>query len=151
MTIDQYHDELAHDQLESARAYLSLVKDGAGIQFPWPALKAMVGNIMPGWLCVIGGRAKSGKTTLLLGLADYLLQMKIPFVYVGTETEPGVLKIKLAAQRLGLSVTKAVTGELSGEDDIRLDQELVWISTRSNISIFPAGWANHQVFLEWGD
>lgn len=113
-------DDLALAQALRARRYLESVRRGRGLALPWTDLDRIVGRLLPGWLVFVGGRAKAGKTTALTDLLLAYSAAGIPGVYVGTETEPEVLRIIFAAKRLGIPVEAALDPASYGDAHDRI-------------------------------
>jgi len=139
MSWDMQPEEMAEQQRLRAIEYYLGVKGGQGVRFPWHALDQLTGPVLPGFLVMVGGRKKGGKTTFLLNWAEYLTLCKRTFLYITTETEPESLKIKLAAQSLDLDVGAAIAGELSEEDEARLFVQFAEQSSQGGTSIYAPG------------
>lgn len=69
---------------------------------PFKALDGVVGPLPPGFLVAVGGRAKAGKTSFMLGWADGAARAGVPFVFATTEMRAAHTKGAWAAARLGL-------------------------------------------------
>jgi KaiC/GvpD/RAD55 family RecA-like ATPase len=100
--------ELAQVQAYDARAFMERVRAGGSLRFPWTDLDKMVGPMLPGWLIVVGGRAKAGKTTMLMELMAAWTEMRKTVVYVGTETSVALLRYIWAAVRCNVPVETAI-------------------------------------------
>lgn len=117
---------LAAGQRDEAARWLALAASGAGLRWAWPTLADLLGPVLPGWLVVIGARPQAGKTTLVLSQALAWADEGHRGAIIGTETDPAVLRITLAALALGLNVGRAVAGELAAEDAAALARNLDW-------------------------
>jgi len=100
--------QLARGQAYDAREFMDRVRQGGGLRFPWTDLDRMVGPILPGWLVAIGGRAKAGKTTMLMQLLTAWTELGKTVVYVGTETSVAVLRYCWGASRCNVPLDQAV-------------------------------------------
>jgi len=100
--------QLARWQATDARAFMTRFRAGGGLRFPWTDLDRMVGPMMPGWLVVVGGRAKAGKTTMLMELLTAWTSMQKTVVYIGTETSVALLRYVWGATRLNIPIETAI-------------------------------------------
>jgi replicative DNA helicase len=100
--------ELAQVQAYDARAFMERVRAGGSLRFPWTDLDRMVGPMLPGWLVVVGGRAKAGKTTTLMELLTAWVEMRKTVVYVGTETSVAMLRYVWGAVRCNVPIETAI-------------------------------------------
>lgn len=77
--------------------------------FPWGAVDRIVGPLMPGWLVLVGGRGKGGKSTFLREtFSSWVTDFGKRILYVGTEQNAGILSLLWAAIRLGLPSEAAI-------------------------------------------
>jgi hypothetical protein len=95
-------------QAAEARQFLEEIRAGKGLRFPWTDLDRLVGPLLPGWFVAVGGRAKAGKTSLLLELLTAWTELGKTVVYVGTETEVAMLKYQWAAVRCNVPIDTAI-------------------------------------------
>ena len=72
------------------------------IPWAWEQCNQVFGPLVPGRLYVVGARPGNGKTALMLGLLDSLIDSDISTVYLGTEMPPAVLVAKWASARAGI-------------------------------------------------
>jgi KaiC/GvpD/RAD55 family RecA-like ATPase len=100
--------DLARIQAYDARAFMEKVRAGGSLRFPWSDLDRMVGPMLPGWLVVVGGRAKAGKTTVLMELLTAWTTLRKTCVYVGTETSVALLRYVWAAVRCNVPIETAI-------------------------------------------
>lgn len=100
--------ELAHSQAKDTRAFMERVRAGGGLRFPWPDVDRMLGPLLPGWLIAVGGRAKAGKTTMLMDLLTAWSSLGKTVVYVGTETEVALLRYVWGATRCNVPIDTAI-------------------------------------------
>jgi len=100
--------QLAKHQAAGTRAFMERVRAGGGLRFPWPDLDKMVGHLLPGWLVAVGGRAKAGKTTMLMELLTAWVEMHKTVVYVGTETSVDMLRYVWGATRCHVPIDTAI-------------------------------------------
>lgn len=68
-----------------------------------PSLNAITGAFAPGEIIIVMAREGSGKSLFCQNLADDLLGQKIVTLYIGTEQQPKVLRIKHACIRAGVT------------------------------------------------
>ncbi|HEX6602355.1 MAG TPA: DnaB-like helicase C-terminal domain-containing protein, partial [Solirubrobacterales bacterium] len=99
---------LARMQAAEARQFLEEIRAGKGLRFPWTDLDRLVGPLLPGWFVAVGGRAKAGKTSLMLELLTAWTELGKVVVYVGTETEVAMLKYQWAAVRCNVPIDTAI-------------------------------------------
>jgi hypothetical protein len=100
--------ELAKIQAFDAREFMEKVRAGGSLRFSWPDLDRMVGPMLPGWLVMVGGRAKAGKTTMLMELLTDWTSMRKTVVYVGTETSVALLRYAWGAVRQNVPIETAI-------------------------------------------
>ncbi len=82
---------------------------GSGLPMPWSAVDRFVGKLLPGWLVLIGARAKGGKSSLMRELLQsWVCDFGKKVLYVGTEQNAGILRMLWAATRLGLDPEAAI-------------------------------------------
>lgn len=114
---------------KQALALRAQMRDSTALRFPWQALRELVGPLLPGHLVLVGGRPKAGKTTLLLNAAIHWLATGHRWVFVGTETEPEALRIKLAAIEANVSVGEAIRSCLPAADEARFQESMADLGT----------------------
>jgi KaiC/GvpD/RAD55 family RecA-like ATPase len=105
---DLHPQQLARGQAFDARDFMERVRAGGGLRFPWPDMDRMVGPMLPGWLIAVGGRAKAGKTTMLMELLTAWTSLGRTVVYVGTETEVALLRYVWGAVRMNVPIETAL-------------------------------------------
>jgi hypothetical protein len=82
---------------------------GGGLPMPWASVHNFVGRLLPGWLVLIGARAKGGKSSLMRELLQsWVCDYGKKVLYVGTEQTAGILRMLWAATRLGLDPEAAI-------------------------------------------
>jgi KaiC/GvpD/RAD55 family RecA-like ATPase len=128
--------ELAQVQAYDARAFMERVRAGGSLRFPWTDLDKMVGPMLPGWLVVVGGRAKAGKTTMLMELLTAWVELRKTVVYVGTETEVALLKYIWAAVRCNVPVETAIDPACPADVYDRIMQDVEVTQARPEVSDF---------------
>jgi hypothetical protein len=100
---------LHHDAAQEYNRWANLIRKGGHLGFPWPALDAMIGPLLPGWLVLIGGRAKGGKSTLMRYVFDsWITEFKKKILFVGTEQNAGILRALWACLRLRVPTEAAL-------------------------------------------
>ncbi len=105
---DLHPQQLARGQAYDARDFMERVRAGGGLRFPWTDVDRMVGPLLPGWLVAVGGRAKAGKTTMLMELLTAWASLGKTVVYVGTETEVALLRYVWGATRCNVPIETAL-------------------------------------------
>lgn len=121
--------DLALAQSTKGLDWLEAVASGRGLRWLWPSLQSLIGPLLPGWTVAIGARPQCGKTTLLLTQALAWASSGHPVCVIGTETDPGVLRVQLAALSLGLPVGAAMTGELDTVQMARIKNAVMEMAT----------------------
>jgi KaiC/GvpD/RAD55 family RecA-like ATPase len=99
---------LAQTQALRTREFMERVRAGGGLRFPWTDVDRMVGALLAGWLVMVGGRAKAGKTTMLMELLTAWITMQKTVVYVGTETSVDLLRYIWGAVRCNIPIEVAI-------------------------------------------
>ena len=128
--------QIAQVQAYDAREFMERVRAGGGLKLPWPDLDRMVGPMLPGWLVVIGGRAKAGKTTMLMALLTAWVKARKRVVYVGTETGVEMLRYLWAAMRCEVPLDWAVDPHLAPETYERIMRDVETAQTDPQIADF---------------
>lgn len=94
--------ELYQRSADAALAFSDRLRAGGHVRFPWPSVDRFVDVLLGGWLVVVGGRAKGGKSTLLRECFEYwVTECRKRVCFVGTEQEASILRLLLAAVRIG--------------------------------------------------
>lgn len=94
-------DVLANEQTEDALD--RLYEDVAGYpRFPIPDLDSLAGALAPDELWIVGGRQGNGKTLFLQNFAGWMVDAGVPVLYMGTEQDPHVLRLKQACAMVGV-------------------------------------------------
>jgi archaellum biogenesis ATPase FlaH len=124
--IPETPEELATDQHIAAvqRMHLDASKF---FRFPVPSLHALAGSLAPDELWVVGGRQGNGKSLFLQNVAGWFLEAQIPILYMGTEQDAPVLKIKQACVIAGVRAKLMLkpTEEEMQTDEYRQGTKLV--------------------------
>jgi hypothetical protein len=82
---------------------------GSGFRAPWTDVDRMLGMpLLPGWLVLVGARAKGGKSTLLRALFQAWIELGRRVLYVGTEQNASLLGLLVAAEKLGIPARLAL-------------------------------------------
>lgn len=131
---------------EAAGSYYRWAKklaEGGGLPLPWGALQNLVGPLLPGWLVLIGARAKHGKSTILRAVFDcWVSDFKKKVLYVGTEQDAGILCALWACLRLRVSPDAAIDpshpDHAAVMDDVRNGQLKDGLSERAIIVSQPS-------------
>jgi AAA domain len=101
--------DLYHDAACEYRRWSRLVAKGGHLMLPWNAVHALVGPLLPGWLVVIGARAKGGKSTFLRHVLDaWVSHFHRRVLYVGTEQSAGILRALWSCIRLRVPTEAAI-------------------------------------------
>lgn len=98
-------EQLNKDAAERAEDFSYALLMNNSLRMPWPDLDRLVGMpLLPGWLVLLGARAKSGKSSIMRGLFQaWANDMSRRVLYVGTEQEAEILGLLMAAERLNIS------------------------------------------------
>jgi archaellum biogenesis ATPase FlaH len=124
----------------------------------------LTGRFAPGEIIFIGAREGSGKSLLCQNLHDDLGEQEVPTLYIGTEQDVEVLKIKHACMRAGVKprlMLKPDAVDISSIEYKRaldaVQEELQWLKSppQSHLMLFAnseyvnqkelAGWINGGV------
>jgi hypothetical protein len=101
--------ELHSNAADEAADWSYRVATGGYLGFPWGAVNAIVGPLLPGWLVLVGGRGKAGKSTFLRETFNsWVSDFGKRVLYVGTEQGAGILKLLWAALRLQAPAEAAI-------------------------------------------
>lgn len=111
-------------QVRDAMAFLGEVGSGKALSLPWADLSGVVGPLLPGWLVVVGGRGKGGKTTFLHNLLSAWVEFGKRVLYVGTEQPAAIMRILWACQRTGRPVETTIDRYVRGETDPAVEADL---------------------------
>lgn len=104
-----------------------------------PGLNALTGAYAPGEIVIVQAREGSGKSLFCQNLADDLLEQKVVTLYIGTEQQPKVLRIKHACIRAGVTTKwmlkpepqeMATTAWKMAREAVR--QQLAWLKEPEN-------------------
>jgi hypothetical protein len=125
---------LAHMQACDARRFMDEIRAGKGLRFPWTDLDRLVGPLLPGWFVAVGGRAKAGKTSILLHLLTAWTELGKTVVYVGTETEVAMLKYQWAAVRCQVPIAEAIDPDCPPAIFDRLMQDVEVTQARPDLA-----------------
>jgi hypothetical protein len=106
---------------------------------------AMTGSMAPGEVWLIGARVGAGKSLFCQNLMDDLIEQGVRTLYVGTEQDPHVLRVKHACIRAGVSPRRMLKPENQDlESDSyamameAVEEEMQWLasSEMSKIALF---------------
>lgn len=101
--------EIHRQNAEAAAAFSFRLQTGPQLRFPWAAIDRLVGTpLLPGWLVVIGGRAKAGKSTMMRALFQAWTELRRRVLYVGTEQGAHILSMLWAAARLQIPAAAVI-------------------------------------------
>jgi hypothetical protein len=101
----QLHSEAACEYTR----WSNMVAKGGHLGFPWGQVANLTGPLLPGWLVLVGARAKGGKSTFLREcLNSWVSDFKKRVLYVGTEQSAGILRALWACLRLHLPTEAAL-------------------------------------------
>lgn len=117
------HDD-QHEQIEHALNWVQKA-DSSVIHMPFRALADLTGPLTLGSVWYLIAFSGDGKTTLAMAMAEAWAAKGITVWYMGLETKPSELRVKVAAKALGLHPGDAMTGQLPREDYHRLQDELL--------------------------
>jgi hypothetical protein len=82
---------------------------GVGLRAPWSAVDRIIGMpFLPGWLVLVGARAKGGKSTFLRALFQGWVKLQKRVLYVGTEQDAAMLGLLVAAESMGVPARLAL-------------------------------------------
>lgn len=99
-----------------------LVAKGGHLGLPWGPVDALVGPLLPGWLVLVGARAKGGKSTFLREVFNsWVSDFKRRILFVGTEQNAGLLRALWACLRLRLPTEAALNPEHPGHSAVLKD------------------------------
>lgn len=115
---------LAAQQASEVHDFVDKVRAGGYLRMPWPDLDRLVGPMLPGFLVVVGGRGKAGKTTFLRDLLTAWTEAGKKVVYVGTETKASILRLTWAAVRCNIPVETAIDPHCPQETMDRLLEDV---------------------------
>ena len=128
--------ELAKHQARGTREFMERVRAGGGLRFPWTDLDRIVGPLLPGWLVAVGGRAKAGKTTMLMELLTAWTTLHKTVVYVGTETSVDLLRYVWGAVRCTVPIDTAIDPRCPAEVYERIMHDVEQVQTQPEIADF---------------
>jgi hypothetical protein len=101
--------ELHGDAAAEALAWSFQVAQGGNLSFPWEPVYRIVGDLLPSWLVLVGGRGKGGKSTFLRECFNsWVTDFQKRVLYVGTEQSAGLLRLLWAALRCGAPAEAAI-------------------------------------------
>lgn len=136
-------DPSQSQQTADAVVYLDRIRRGDGLALPWPDIAALTDDLLPGWFVVVGGRAKAGKTTMLLSLLNAWAEQGVPLLYVGTEQPAFVNRILWAAMRCGIPADEALAKHCAWVADHCVRTELDYLAApkyaRARVADSPRG------------
>lgn len=104
-----YDEELADSevlairQLHDAQELLHEDKTGYPRFKRLTGIHALTGSMAPGEIWMLGAQVGSGKSLLCQNLMDDLIEQRVQTLYIGTEQDSHVLKLKHACMRAGVS------------------------------------------------
>lgn len=106
--------ELAAERFRQADAtHAALDRDlSEYLHFPFPAVDALVGGMVPGRPWYVVAFSGNGKTAFLMSALDAWATQGVKVYYVGLESRPWMLIAQWACVRLGVHPGDALSGEL---------------------------------------
>jgi hypothetical protein len=140
---------MAVEAEDEYRAWSQKIRAGGNLGFPWSGVSQMVGPILPGWLILIGGRAKAGKSTFLREVFhSWVTDFGKRVLYVGTEQSAGILKGLWACLRLRLPQEAAINPSHPGHEAVLADfAEQTKLADQAMIVAEPA--ITIDIFTQW--
>jgi DnaB-like helicase C terminal domain len=132
--------------------FSEMLRSGVGLRAPWPAMDKIVGMpFLPGWLVLVGARAKGGKSTLLRGLFQAWTEMERRVLYVGSEQSAGVLLFLLAAEKLGIPAREALDPASKAHDTCLFEIEYVQqeLANAGIAMVVSVPDLSTETFLQW--
>jgi replicative DNA helicase len=96
-----------------------------GVPWGWEALDTLTGGMHPGQLLIVGGRPKSGKTSLAMGAVEHattganINRAQVPTLVISLEMVAEELGTRLASSHGGIDGTRLRNGFLEQGDWIR--------------------------------
>lgn len=135
---------------QALRAIENVGTDGrSGIALPWEKVAKTVGPIAPGELWVVGARTGDGKTTFLMNWLGSLVRAGVPWLYIGTETEPGTSRLLWAAWRIGIEPHRVLEREVDDDEASELVADLRYqANEQSHLAHFADTNARHPTPAE---
>ena len=94
-------DELASQQFVAA-VYRVHENTSQYPRFPLPSLHDLAGLVAPDELWVLAARQGNGKSLFCQNLTQWLIEQDVPTLYMGTEQDAEVLRIKQACVKMGV-------------------------------------------------
>lgn len=145
--------QLQRAAAQEAEDWSFKVWTGGYIGFPWGAVDHIVGPLLPGWLVLVGGRGKGGKSTFLREtFHSWVTDFKKRVLYVGTEQNAGICSLLWAALRLGFPAEVAINpkhpdhvallNDVANEQAKSADQALIVAEPALTLSVFIQ-WARY--------
>lgn len=129
---------LAIDQLQKGQVLLEEDKSKYPRFTRLQGVHGMTGSFAPAEVWFIGAKVGSGKSLFCQNLMDDFIQQEVVSLYIGTEQDDYVLKLKHACIRAGVPARLMLKPDVSeiGTDYYRASEELVqremeWLATKS--------------------
>lgn len=126
------------------------IATGGYLGFPWGAVDRIVGPLLPGWLVLVGGRGKGGKSSFLREtFSSWVTDFGKRILYVGTEQNAGICSLLWAAIRLGVSAEAAVNAKHPRHFDLLQDVKIAQAQTAEQALIVACPDLSLAVFTQW--
>lgn len=106
---------------------------------------AMTGSFAPAEVWMVGAKVGSGKSLFCQNLMDDFIEQEVPTLYVGTEQDAHVLKLKHACIRAGVSARLMLKPEdhelaspLYADAEAKVQREMEWLASTkvSRLALF---------------
>ncbi len=140
---------MAQRSIEEYHEWSKKVQEGGHLGFPWSSVSNMIGPLLPGFLVLVGARAKGGKSTFLRSVFDaWVSDYGKRVLYVGTEQSAGILRGLWACLRLRLPTAAAMEPGHPNHADIKADVAKQ-ISKADNAMIVAEPAITVETFIRW--
>jgi len=107
----------------------------AGIPFKFPALNEYA-TIEKGELFIFAAEAKQGKSMMLLNCAVDLLKRDMAVLYIDSELNSRLFTARILAHLTGIEYKRLTSGNYSGDEAKRIEEELEWIKSKKFVHIY---------------
>lgn len=122
-------------------------------------IHAMTGSFAPAEVLFVGAKIGSGKSLFCQNLMDDMIEQGVPTLYVGTEQDAYVLKLKHACIRAGVSARMMLKPEdhqigtpFYEEADAAVNREMEWLASAevSKVALFAnCDYVNREELQYW--
>jgi hypothetical protein len=162
-------EALAADLPDSELLAIGQLKDGLRLlhedKSTYPRFKRLQGvdtmtsSMAPGEIWVLGAKTGSGKSLLCQNLMDDLIEQEVPTLYIGTEQDSHVLKVKHCCVRAGVSAKLVLkpradevgTSMLAYAEEA-VEREMQWLASKpvSRLALFAnTEYVNRDELNDW--